>query len=237
MITGGARGLGREAALLFAGEGARVAVCDIQPDGGDIVAAIEAQGARGYYHRADVSNRPQVEAMVKAVVEHLGPIDILINNAGILRDATLLKMTPEQWDQVIAVNLTGVFNCTRVVAPLMVERASGKIINTTSIVGQYGNFGQTNYAAAKAGLIGMTKTWARELGPKGITVNAVAPGFIATEIIKGMPENVLNMMRERTPLRRLGDPRDVAYAYLYLASAESAFVNGAVLNVDGGLIL
>ena len=178
---------------------------------------------------ADVSDFSQVEAMVAAVIQKFGAIDILINNAGITRDATLLKMTEEQWNQVIGVNLTGVFHCTKAVAPHMVERGRGKIINTSSIVGISGNFGQTNYAAAKAGLIGMTKTWARELGPKGITVNAVAPGFIATEMVKKMPEKVLQSMRERTPVRRLGEPRDVANAYLFLASDEADFINGAVL--------
>jgi 3-oxoacyl-[acyl-carrier protein] reductase len=175
--------------------------------------------------------------MVAAVLQRFGGIDILINNAGITRDATLLKMTPEQWNQVIAVNLSGVFHCTKAVALHMVERGKGKIINTSSIVGISGNFGQTNYAATKAGLIGMTKTWARELGPKGITVNAVAPGFIATEMVKKMPEKVLQGMRERTPMRRLGEPRDVANAYLFLASDEADFINGAVLSVDGGLTL
>ncbi|MFZ3333337.1 MAG: 3-oxoacyl-ACP reductase FabG [Candidatus Acidiferrales bacterium] len=237
LITGGRSGLGREAALVFAREGARVAVCDLAADGAELVAAIAAVGAEGFYIQADVSDCSQVETMVAAVVRKFGPIDILINNAGITRDATLLKMTEEQWNQVIDVNLTGVFHCAKAVARQMVERGRGKIINTSSIVGTSGNFGQTNYAAAKAGLIGMTKTWARELGPKGITVNAVAPGFIATEMVKKMPEKVLQSMRERTPMRRLGEPRDVANAYLFLASAESDFINGAVLAVDGGLAL
>ncbi len=148
-----------------------------------------------------------------------------------------MKMTLEQWNQVIGVNLTGVFNCTRQVAPHMVVRGRGKSINTSSIVGLFGNFGQTNYAATKAGIIGMTKTWARELGPKGVTVNAVAPGFIATEMVKKMPEKVLQAMRDKTPVRRLGEPRDVANAYLFLASNEADFINGAVLSVDGGLTL
>jgi 3-oxoacyl-[acyl-carrier protein] reductase len=201
------------------------------------MAAIQSQGGESFYASADVSRLSQVEAMVGAVLEKFGGIDILINNAGITRDATLLKMSVEQWDQVIAVNLSGVFHCTKAVAPHMVERGKGKIINTSSIVGISGNFGQTNYAAAKAGLVGMTKTWARELGPKGMTVNAVAPGFIATEMVKKMPENVLQQMRDRTPVRRLGEPRDVANAYLFLASDEADFINGAVLSVDGGLTL
>jgi 3-oxoacyl-[acyl-carrier protein] reductase len=237
LITGGLNGLGREAALVFAREGASVAVCDLAPDGDELKAAIQAQGGESFYASADVSRSPQVEGMVGSVLQRFGWIDILINNAGITRDATLLKMSVEQWDQVIAVNLSGVFHCTKAVAPHMVERGKGKIINTSSIVGISGNFGQTNYAAAKAGLIGMTKTWARELGPKGITVNAVAPGFIATEMVKKMPEKVLQGMRDRTPVRRLGEPRDVANAYLFLASEEADFINGAVLSVDGGLTL
>jgi 3-oxoacyl-[acyl-carrier protein] reductase len=237
LITGGQSGLGREAALVFAREGAKVAVCDLATDGAELLAAIAAQNAEGFYARADVSNFSQVEAMVAAVLQKFGVIDILINNAGITRDATLLKMTEEQWNQVISVNLTGVFHSTKAVAPHMVERGKGKIINTSSIVGISGNFGQTNYAAAKAGVIGMTKTWARELGPRGITVNAVAPGFIATEMVKKMPERVLQSMCERTPVRRLGEPRDVANAYLFLASDDADFINGAVLSVDGGLTL
>lgn len=237
LITGGLNGLGREAALVFAREGARVAVCDLSSESNDLVAAIESAGAQGFYVAADVSQFAQVEMMTASVLQKLGAIDILINNAGITRDATLLKMSLEQWNQVIAVNLTGVFHCTKAIAPHMVERGKGKIINTSSIVGLSGNFGQTNYAAAKAGLIGMTKTWARELGPKGITVNAVAPGFIATEMVKKMPEKVLQGMRDKTPARRLGEPRDIANAYLFLASDEADFINGAVLSVDGGLTL
>lgn len=237
LITGGLNGLGREAALVFAREGARVAVCDLSANGGELLAAIEAQGGDAFYSATDVSQLDQVESMVSAVLQRFGAIDVLVNNAGITRDATLLKMTPEQWQQVISVNLTGVFYCTKVVAPHMVERGKGKIINTSSIVGISGNFGQTNYAATKAGLIGMTKTWARELGPKGITVNAVAPGFIETEMVKKMPEKVLQQMRDKNPLRRMGQPRDVANAYLFLASDEADFINGAVLSVDGGLTL
>jgi len=237
LITGGARGLGWETAQLFSREGARVTVCDLHPPGDLGPAGLESLGDRFFFVPADVSKMDQVHAMVDAVVARFRTVDILINNAGITQDATLLKMTHEQWDRVIAVNLTGVFNCTKAVAPLMVAQGSGKIINTSSIVGSYGNFGQTNYAAAKAGLVGMTKTWARELGPKGITVNAVAPGFIRTDMVAKMPETVLAAIRDHTPSRRLGEARDIANAYLYLASPEADFVNGAVLSVDGGLTL
>jgi 3-oxoacyl-[acyl-carrier protein] reductase len=168
LITGGLNGLGRETALLFAREGAHVAVCDLAPEGGELIAAIQAQGGEGFYAATDVSQLSQVEAMVAAVLQRFGAIDILINNAGITREATLLKMTPEQWNQVIAVNLSGVFHCTNAVAPQMVERGKGRIINASSLVGITGNFGQTNYAAAKAGLVGMTQTWARELGRRAL---------------------------------------------------------------------
>ena len=146
-------------------------------------------------------------------------------------------MTPEQWQQVIDVNLTGVFNCTKTVSAVMLEKGYGRIINTSSVVGLYGNFGQTNYVATKSGVIGLTKVWARELGKKGITVNAVAPGFIATEMVQKMPENVLKMMEEKTPVGRLGKPEDIANAYAFLAGEDASFINGAVLSVDGGLVM
>jgi len=237
LITGGLNGIGRETARLFAAEGAKVAICDLAADGSELVSAIAASGGVSHYEAADVSDMAQVENMVARVLQKFGAIDILINNAGITRDATLLKMTEEQWQQVIGVNLSGVFHCTKAVAPHMAERGKGRIINASSVVGLYGNFGQTNYSATKAGVIAMTKTWARELGPKGIRVNAVAPGFIATDMVKKMPENILVSMSARTPLRRLGQPRDVASAYLFLASGEADFINGAVLSVDGGVTL
>jgi 3-oxoacyl-[acyl-carrier protein] reductase len=237
LISGGLNGLGRETAHIFAKEGAKVAVCDLAADGSELVASIQAAGGVCHYIPADVSDFAQVQRMVAQVIEKFGTIDILINNAGITRDATLLKMTEEQWQQVIAVNLSGVFHCTKAVAPHMVQKAKGRIINASSVVGLFGNFGQTNYSASKAGVIAMTKTWARELGPKGIRVNAVAPGFIATDMVRKMPEKVLQLMMARTPLRRMGEPRDVANAYLFLASNEADYINGAVLSVDGGLTL
>jgi len=178
-----------------------------------------------------------VTTAVNEIVSKHKKIDILINNAGITRDASLLKMTPDQWKQVIDVNLTGVFNCTKAVAPIMVENKSGKIVNTSSVVGLYGNFGQTNYVATKSGIIGMTKVWARELGRKGINVNAVAPGFIATEMVETIPEKVIDMLKEKTPLGKLGNPEDIANAYLFLVSDEAKYITGTVLSVDGGLVL
>lgn len=179
----------------------------------------------------------QPKKAAKETVELFSTIDILINNAGITRDASLAKMTVEQWQQVIDVNLTGVFNCTKAVIPLMMEKKYGKIVNAASVVGLYGNFGQTNYVATKSGIIGMTKVWARELGRKGINVNAVAPGFIATEMMKTIPENILKSLEEKTPLGRLGLPEDIANAYLFLSSEEANFINGITLSVDGGLIV
>jgi 3-oxoacyl-[acyl-carrier protein] reductase len=170
-------------------------------------------------------------------MKDFGKIDILINNAGILRDATLLKMTEEQFDSVLDVNLKGVFNCTKAVAPFMIERGYGRIVQASSVVALYGNFGQTNYVASKSGIIGMTKVWARELGRKGITVNAVAPGFIATEMIESIPENIINAMKEKVPANRFGTVEDVANVYLFLASDEASFVNGAVISVDGGAVI
>lgn len=198
---------------------------------------IIAQGGEARALVCDVTDREQVASAVVQVIETYGQIDILCNNAGITRDARLVKMTEEQFDQVINVNLKGVFNLTQAVAPHMIERGYGRIITTSSVVGLYGNFGQTNYVATKSGVIGMTKVWARELGPKGITANAVAPGFIATEMVKSVPQDVLDRFINATPLRRLGEPQDIANAFLFLASDEAAFVNGTVLSVDGGLVL
>ena len=194
-------------------------------------------GGTAHFIKVNVADFASTTAAAKEVVEKFGTIDILINNAGITRDSSLMKMTPEQWQQVIDVNLTGVFNCTKSVAPYMIEKKYGRIVNAASIVGLYGNFGQANYVATKAGVIGMTKTLARELGRKGITVNVVAPGFIATEMVKTVPEAFLKSLEEKTPLGRLGQPEDIANAYAFLASSEAAYVNGATLSVDGGLVL
>ena len=247
VVTGGANGIGRETALTFAQAGAAVAVWDMAEEAGlAVVAEIESGGGRAAFYKVNVSAQAEVEAAVAQVVDRFGRIDILINNAGILRDAQLIKVKDGQiagrlseadFDAVIAVNLKGVFNCAQAVAPIMIRQGYGRIVSASSVVGLYGNFGQTNYVAAKAGVIGMTKVWARELGKRGITANVVAPGFIATEMTKGMPEKVLAGMVERTPVGRIGEPKDIAYAYLFLASDEASFINGAVLSVDGGVVV
>jgi 3-oxoacyl-[acyl-carrier protein] reductase len=247
VITGGANGIGRKTALTFAQVGASVAVWDVVEDAGQAVAAeIEDAGGRAAFFKVNVTSQEDVQSAVEAVVAQFGKIDILINNAGITRDAQLVKvkdgqlagkMSEADFDAVIAVNLKGVFNCTQAVAPLMIAAGGGRIVNASSVVAHYGNFGQTNYVATKAAVIGMTKVWARELGKRGITVNAVAPGFIATEMVQAMPEQVLTNMVAHTPLGRLGEPQDVANCYLFLASDAASFVNGAVLDVDGGLVI
>jgi 3-oxoacyl-[acyl-carrier protein] reductase len=239
IITGGGNGIGRETAALFVKEGAKVCVADYDETAGRKTAeelrAISEESAMSV--KVDVSSAESVERMVAAVLERWGTPDILINNAGITQDSMLTKMSIEQWQRVIDVNLNGVFYCTRFVAPHMVQKGNGKIINTSSIVGVHGNIGQTNYAASKAGVIGMTKSWAKELGHKGINVNAVAPGFIETGMVSKMPEKVLQNLLDKVPLHRLGKPSDIAHAYLYLASDESDYVNGTVLEVNGGLVI
>jgi 3-oxoacyl-[acyl-carrier protein] reductase len=238
IITGAGSGIGRESALLFAKEGAKVVVADVNEKGGEETAAqIKTNGGESFFFKLDVTNREQSKNMVKTTMEKYGRIDILINNAGITQDALVAKMTEEQWDRVIDINLTGVFNCTQAVVEVMMTQGKGAIVNTSSIVGVNGNVGQVNYAATKAGLIGMTKTLAKELGRKGIRVNAVAPGFISTPMTAAVPDKILEQMKEKTPLKRLGEPKDLANAYLYLASEEANFINGAVLAVDGGLVI
>jgi len=237
LITGAGQGIGKLTAMTFAREGARVVVADINMTSAQATAtAIEQADGRAKAVFLDVSRPESVDAAFQSLANWADGLDILVNNAGITRDARMQKMSEEQFDAVIAVNLKGVWLCAKAAVPSMVARGGGSIINAASIVGLYGNFGQTNYVAAKSGVIGMTKTWARELGPSGIRVNAIAPGFISTDMIATVPEKVVESMRERTPLRRLGRAEDIANAYLFLASEEASFITGVVLSVDGGLL-
>ena len=236
IITGGAQGIGLATALKFSREGATVVVCDIRQAAVDAaVAQCQEAGAKALGRVVDVTQREMVDDMVQQVLNQFGRIDVLVNNAGITQDARLQKMTIEQFDRVIDVNLRGVFHCSQAVADAMVKQGSGVILNASSVVGIYGNFGQTNYAATKFGVIGFTKTWSRELGPKGVRVNAVAPGFVATPILSTIPDKVLQEMIDRVPLKRLGQPEDIANVYAFLASDDAAYINGAVLEVSGGM--
>ncbi len=238
LITGAAQGIGLATAVKFAAEGAIVIVCDMNPASVDAaVAQCRALGATAEGFVADVTDRAAIDALVARVMAQFGRIDVLVNNAGITQDARLQKMTIEQFDKVIDVNLRGVFHCAQAVADLMVAQGSGVILNASSVVGIYGNFGQTNYAATKFGVIGFTKTWSRELGPKGVRVNAVAPGFITTPMVAAMPEKVLQDLVAKVPLKRLGKPEDIANVYAFLASDEASYINGAVIEVSGGMSL
>lgn len=236
IITGGGRGIGKATAKRFAEEGAKVAIVEFDEANGKAAADELSELTDVIFLQVDVSQRNQAQQMAQAVVDHFGKVDILLNNAGILRDAQLLKMTEDEFDSVIAVNLKGAFNCGQAVAEHMAAQGSGRIINVSSVVGLYGNFGQSNYVASKAGIIGMTKVWARELGRKGICVNAVAPGFIGTEMVKAMPEKIIGAMVDKVPLKRMGEPEEVANVYLFLASDEASYVNGCTISVDGGVV-
>jgi 3-oxoacyl-[acyl-carrier protein] reductase len=235
IVTGGAQGIGHATAQKFLEEGAVVALCDVRAEA--VTAAVESLQPLGPVegHVVDVTRREQIDAMVAAVRARHGRIDVLVNNAGITLDARLQKMDERQFDRVIDVNLKGTFNCAQAVVDTMVEQGDGVILNASSVVGIYGNFGQTNYAASKFGVIGFVKTWSRELGPKGVRCNAVAPGFIETPILQTIPEKVLHQMRDRVPLKRLGTARDIANVYAFLASDDAAYINGAVIEVAGGL--
>ncbi|MEK6345911.1 MAG: 3-oxoacyl-[acyl-carrier-protein] reductase [Burkholderia sp.] len=238
IVTGAGQGIGAATALKFAREGAIVAVCDMNADAVRAVAgACREAGGRAAGFELNVTDRGAADAVVAQVLAQFGRVDVLVNNAGITRDARLQKMSLAQFDDVIDVNLRGVFHLAQAVLEPMLAQAAGVILNASSVVGIYGNYGQTNYAAAKFGVIGFTKTWSRELGPKGIRVNAVAPGFIDTPILATVPDDVLRKMREQVPLRRLGKPEDVANVYAFLASDEAAYINGAVIEVSGGMTL
>lgn len=232
IVTGAGRGIGFVTAQTFAREGAKVVLVDRDlPEVEKAAAELQGLGVQ-----ADTSSSESVAALVQRVMHEYGRIDILVNNAGIIRDKQLLKMEEAEFDQVIDVNLKGVYLCARMVAEVMAQQGSGVILNASSVVALYGNFGQTNYVASKAGVIGMTKVWARELGRKGIRVNAVAPGFIETRMTEGIPDKVIDKLLERVPLGRMGKPQDIANAYLWLASDEASYVTGHVLSVDGGAV-
>lgn len=238
IITGAANGIGLAAAQRFAEEGAKVVLADYDAEAGaEQEVELNKQGYEVKFIQVDVANRESVNAFVEQTIDNFGQIHILVNNAGITRDAMLTKMTEDDFSSVLHVNITGVFNCTQAVVPHLVKQGHGKIINTSSVSGVYGNVGQTNYAASKAAVIGMTKTWAKELGRKGINVNAVAPGFTSTAMVAKMPETIISQMKSVVSLQRLGDPRDIANAYLFLASEESSYVHGHVLQVDGGIMM
>jgi 3-oxoacyl-[acyl-carrier protein] reductase len=238
VITGAAQGIGLATAQRFVAEGARVVVADRHPEA--VQAAVETlrgSGAQVIGAVVDVTDRAQIDEMVRRTRETWDRIDVLVNNAGITLDARLVNMTGAQFDQVVAVNLKGVFECTQAVAPTMIQQGTGVVLNASSVVGLYGNFGQTNYAATKAGLIGFTKTWARELGPKGIRVNAVCPGFVSTSILQTIPPAVMQKMIDAVPLGRMGRPEEIAAVYAFLASDDASYINGAVIEVSGGIHL
>lgn len=247
IVTGGANGIGRAAVQRFAAEGAKVDIWDVADEvGQEFVQELTPAGILARYRHVNVADPEAVEASMQAALDEWGRIDVLVNNAGILRDAQLVKyqdgevlsrMSVEDFDNVIGVNLRGVFLCTRAAAPAMIRLGYGRIVNISSVVGLYGNFGQSNYVAAKAGIIGMTRVWARELGRYNITVNALAPGFIETDLIRQMPAKILDQMISRTPLRRLGRPEEIASAIVFLASDEASFITGATLSVDGGVVV
>lgn len=238
IITGSARGIGKATAVKFVQEGAKVVVCDVNLEQvNETVEELKKMGGQAIGLKVDVTNRESIKKLFEDAVAAFGKIDILVNNAGITADSTLVKMTEEDFDKVINVNLKGVFNCGQAAAAYFAENGGGVILNASSVVGLYGNYGQTNYAATKWGVIGMTKTWAKELGKKGIRVNAVAPGFIMTPMTEKMPEKVLDAMREKSPLKSLGMPEDIANAYCFLASDEARYITGTVLSVDGGVVM
>ncbi len=238
LITGAARGIGKEIALTFAREGSWVAICDINLEELKLVGnEIGALGRKSLAQECDVRDMIKVSQMVKNVLDKFGRIDILINNAGISRDNLLVRMKESDWDDVLSINLKGTFNCTKAVAPSMMKQRSGRIINVASVIGIVGNIGQANYAASKAGIIGFTKSIAKELAPRGILVNAIAPGFIRTDMTAKLSEELQQKMLSNIPLARIGDPNDVARVALFLASDGSNYITGQVIQVDGGMAI
>ncbi len=238
VVTGGGRGIGYEIALALAGEGAHVAILDVlQEEAEAAVAAVRALGVEAESWVVDVTNSDIVGDAIKQVIERFGSLDILVNNAGITRDGLLMRMKDEAWDLVLGINLRGAFICTRAVTRQMLRQKSGRIINIASIVGQIGNAGQANYSASKGGLIALTKTVAKELGSRGITANAIAPGFIQTEMTDKLTDEARDAMLKNVPLQRYGGPAEVAKAVVFLAGDDAAYITGHVLNVDGGLAM
>ena len=238
LVTGSGRGIGREIALLLAGRGADLVITDIDETSAVKVAEeVRETGRKAIGVRSDVSNAADVEALFKKAVDEFGRLDILVNNAGITRDTLLVRMKEEDWDAVLAVNLKGAFLCTRAAAKIMMRQRSGRIINISSVIGLVGNVGQANYAASKAGLLGLTKSAARELAPRGVTVNAVTPGFIQTEMTARLPEEVKTSLMNAVPLKKLGEPRDVAELIAFLAGNGADYITGQVIGVDGGMVM
>ena len=238
LVTGGAQGIGKVVALLFAQNGADLVISDINLEKAEETAKeIESIGRKAMAIKVDVANFDDVNRMTQAVIERFGHIDILINNAGITRDKLILRMTEEDWDAVLNINLKGTFNCTKVVVRHMAKQRSGKIVNIASVVGEMGNAGQANYAASKAGVIGFTKTIAREFAQRGINVNAIAPGYIQTPMTDALPEKVKEELKRLIPMERLGQPEDVAQAVLFFVSEASSYITGQVLNVNGGIYM
>jgi len=239
LVTGASRGIGRATALELAKAGAKIAVnyAGNRAAAEEVVALIEAAGGQAFMVQADVGDTAAVDAMVKAVVERFGSIDILVNNAGITRDNLIMRMKEADWDAVIHTNLKGIFNCTKVVSKLMMKQRYGRIVNMTSVVGVMGNAGQSNYAAAKAGVIGFTKSMAKELASRNINVNAVAPGYISTDMTAELPEQAKTELQTQIPLQRLGTPADVAAAVLFLVSPGADYITGQTLHVDGGMVM
>jgi len=235
IVTGAGRGIGKATAAQFVREGATVVIAEFDDTTGRNCA--DELGENAIFHKTDVSGEKSVTALFDYVMSEFGKLDILVNNAGILADSTLKKLDSDQFDAVLNVNLRGTYLCGKAAAGIMMEQGNGVILNAASVVAHHGNFGQTNYVASKAGVIGMTKVWARELGKEGIRVNAIAPGFIKTGMTAGMPENIIQMMEGKVPLKRWGEPEDVANAYTFLASDEASYITGTVLNVDGGVVV